>query len=102
VPVYQVAPNLPLLVLAGRAKPGLVVKAISQGAQDCLFKDTMTMAELGQAARSAIARHQFYQSVQLRTGRCCGRYAAHSDANYLKTLAQPLPDDQRCACGEFP
>ena len=76
---HQVAPNVPLLVLAGHAKPGLVVKAISQGAQDCLFKDTMTMAELGQAARNAIARHQFYQSF-------------NSDRTLLRALMQHIPD----------
>ncbi len=59
---YQAVPGVPLLVLAGREKPGIGLEAIAHGAQDCLFKDHLTAAALVQAARNAITRAAFQKS----------------------------------------
>lgn len=76
---YQAVPGVPLLVLAGRAKPGLVVEAIAHGAQDCLFKENLNAASLGQAARNAIARHTFQKSF-------------NDDRMLLRALMRHIPD----------
>ena len=59
---YQAVPGVPLLVLAGPEKLGIVTEAIAHGAQDCLFKDNLTAVVLVQAVRSAIARSAFQKS----------------------------------------
>ena len=77
---YEAAPGAPLLVLAGPPKKsGLIVEAISRGAQDCLFKDALPAAALVQVARNAIARHKFQQS-------------SCSDSTLLRALMQHIPD----------
>lgn len=77
--LYHVAPHLPLLVLAGRAKPALVVEAISHGAQDCLAKEHLTAPVLVQAAHNAIARHRF-------------QHQSADDRTLLRALMQNIPD----------
>ncbi len=76
---YPVAPGVPLLVLAGRAKPGMVVEAISHGAQDCLFKENLNAAKLLQAARNAIARQKFQKTLS-------------DDRVLLHALMEHIPD----------
>jgi sigma-B regulation protein RsbU (phosphoserine phosphatase) len=76
---YQAVPNVPILVLAGPAKPGLVGEAIAHGAQDCLFKENLNAASLAQAVRNAIARHRFQQQFT-------------DDRTLLRALMKHIPD----------
>lgn len=77
--LHQAASRVPFLALAGPGKPGLVVEAISQGAQDCLFKENLSAETLVAAARKAMARHHFHQSF-------------NDDRTLLRALMQHIPD----------
>ncbi len=50
--------HLPVVILTGLADGQLGINALQAGAQDCLFKDTMTGARLGRSLQYAIARQQ--------------------------------------------
>ncbi len=76
---YQAAPGVPLLVLAGQFKPGLMTEAILHGAQDCLFKNKLDATTLVQAARNAIARYTFQKSLS-------------DDRVLLHALMEHIPD----------
>jgi sigma-B regulation protein RsbU (phosphoserine phosphatase) len=76
---YQAAASVPIVALAGHAKPGLIVEAIAHGAQDCLFKEGLEPAVLAQTARNAIVRHQHQQSFV-------------DDRTLLRALMKCIPD----------
>lgn len=76
---YQAAASVPIVTLAGRVKPGLIVEAIAHGAQDCLGKEHLSAPALVQAVRNAVARHQFQQQFA-------------DDRNLLRALMRHIPD----------
>jgi signal transduction histidine kinase len=63
--VLEKAPGVPIVILSGQDDVGLAMKALHQGVQDYLLKNTLTSAGLDRAMRYAVERQALLRSLEM-------------------------------------
>ena len=63
--VLDKAPGVPIVILSGQDDVGLAMKALHQGVQDYLLKNTLTSAGLDRAMRYAVERQALLRSLDM-------------------------------------
>jgi diguanylate cyclase (GGDEF)-like protein len=58
------APNIPIILLSGTYNEKLAVRALQNGAQDCLIKDQLDGNTLSRCIRHAIERHRIMADLE--------------------------------------
>lgn len=63
--LLEKAPGVPIVILSGQDDGGLAMKALHQGVQDYLLKNTLTSAGLDRAMRYAVERQALLRSLEM-------------------------------------
>ena len=63
--ITQKAPNVPLVILWSQDDDDLAIKAVRQGAQDCLFKSDVTCKHMERSIRYAVERKELMRALEV-------------------------------------
>ncbi|MGA2102645.1 MAG: hybrid sensor histidine kinase/response regulator [Candidatus Sulfotelmatobacter sp.] len=63
--VLESAPDVPVVILSGQDDEALAMKALHQGVQDYLVKDTISSSGLARAMRYAVERQALLRSLEI-------------------------------------